>query len=423
MFRLRAVLMLCALPLAIAVRPAQADGAWRQANAAGVTLAGIDTLAQSGFVALRGRRVGLVTNQTGITRDGRSTVDVLAAAPGVRLVALFGPEHGVRGVAAAGAKVNSGRDERTGLPIYSLYGSTRKPTSAMLRGIDTVVFDIQDIGSRSYTYIATMGKCMETCAQTGLAFVVLDRPNPIGGHRVEGNITESRFKSFVSPYPIPYCHGLTTGELARMINGRGWLPGRRRCKLSVVPLSNYRRTMRWAETGLPWIRTSPNIPYADSPYFYAATGIMGESSALSIGIGTAHQFQLAGAPGLNANAFAADLNRRRLPGVAFRAVQWRPTKGAHANRICQGVQILLSDPDRAPLTRLNFELMDAARRVAPGIRFFGGVKKNRMFDLVCGTDRVRRMFAAGQSAAQIWAVWNKGSAAFRAQRQRYLLYS
>lgn len=407
-----------------ALSPAAAadSGGWRQPHAPGATLAGIDVLAQSGCAALRGRRIGLVTNQTGIARDGRSTIDVLAAAPGVRLIALFGPEHGVRGVALAGAKVRSGRDARTGLPVYSLYGSTRKPTRAMLRGIDTLVFDIQDIGSRSYTYIATLGKCMEACAQTGISFVVLDRPNPIGGNRIEGNITESRFRSFVSPYPIPYCHGLTVGELTRMINGRGWLPGRRRCRLSVVPMFGYRRAMRWADTGLPWIRTSPNIPYADSPYFYAATGIMGESSALSIGVGTPVPFQLAGAPGPNARALAGELNRRRLPGVAFRAVMWRPAKGAHANRACQGVQIHLSDPDLAPLSRLNFELMDAVRRVAPGTRFFGVSKKNRMFDLVCGTDRVRRMFAAGNSASQIWAAWNAGGAAFRIQRRPYLLY-
>ncbi|MBV9468570.1 MAG: DUF1343 domain-containing protein [Abitibacteriaceae bacterium] len=386
-------------------------------------LTGLDVLVQSNFAPLLGRHIGLVTNQTGITHDSRSAIDVFAHAPGLKLVALFGPEHGVRGTAAAGQNVKNGRDAKTGLPIYSLYGGTRKPTTAMLRGIDTLVFDMQDIGSRSYTYIATMGQCMEVCAARHIAFVVLDRPNPIGGNRVEGNITEPGFRSFVSPYPIPYCHGLTVGELARMINGRGYLPGHAHCTLTVVPMQGYRRTMRPEETGLPWVPTSPHIPYPSSPYFYAATGIVGELSALSVGIGTRVPFALAGAPGLNANAFASELNRRGLRGVTFKPVQWQPDHGIYTRQICTGVQIVLTDPNRAELSRLNFELMDATRRIAPSLVFFNGSKEHtRMFDLSCGTSQVRRLFLAGKSSGQIWATWNAGSARFRELRKPYLLY-
>ncbi|MDQ3814131.1 MAG: DUF1343 domain-containing protein [Armatimonadota bacterium] len=389
----------------------------------GRTLPGIDVLAQQGFAPLRGKRIGLVTNQTGIARDGRATIDVLAHAPGVKLVALFAPEHGVRGNVAAGQRVASGRDKRTGLPVYSLYGGTRRPSSRMLRGVQALVFDLQDIGSRSYTYIATMGQCMEACAAQRIPFVVLDRPNPLGGDRVEGNILETRFRSFVGPYPIAYCHGMTVGEIARMANGRGWLAGRARCSLTVVPMQHYRRSMLWGETGLPWRQTSPNIPYAHSPFFYAMTGIVGELSALSIGVGTAVPFEVAGAPGLDAWALEKELARRRLDGLAFSAVQWKPAHGRYRGQTCTGVQIHITDYRRAALTRLNWELMDAVRKIAPAQRFFGvSSSKDRMFDLVCGTNRVRRMFAAGQSSAQIWAVWNAGSAAFRQQRQPYLLY-
>ena len=386
-------------------------------------LTGIDVLVAQNFAPLRGKRIGLVTNQTGIARDGRSTVDVLARAPGVKLAALFGPEHGVRGDVQAGRSVGNRRDARTGLPVYSLYGRTTRPSASMLRGLQVLVFDMQDIGSRSYTYISTLGECMAACAQYGVSLVVLDRPNLVGGNRIEGNIRESALKSFVGAYPIPYNHGLTIGELAHMINGRGWA-GKKRCNLSVISMRGYRRTMNPQESGLPWKATSPNIPYPHSPYFYAATGIVGELSTLSIGIGTAFPFQVAGAPGLDAWALANELSRRRLAGVEFSPVQWRPSRGAYAGRTCTGVQISFTDISTASLTRLNFEIMDAVRKTKPSHRFFGASRaKDRMFDLCCGTTRVRRMFQAGQPAAKIWAAWNAGSATFRTQRKPYLLYS
>ncbi len=391
-----------------------------QPAAAQTVLPGIDVLRLKNFDVLRGKRVGLVTNQTGITREGVSTIDVLHRAPGVQLRALFGPEHGIRGTVVAGQSVRSGRDSQTGLPVYSLYGARKGPSAVMLRGLDVLVFDMQDIGSRSYTYIATLGEVMKSCARYRKPLVVLDRPNPIGGNRIEGNFP-SRL-SFVCPFRIPYLHGLTMGELARIINGRGWLPGKARVNLTVVPMMNYRRTMTWEQTGLRWIRTSPNVPYSRTSHFYAATGIVGELSTLSIGIGTPVPFEVAGAPGINAQALANELNKRRLPGVKFEAVQWVPQKGAYRGRTCLGVQIQLTDAARAPLSRLNFEIMDAARKVAPKLKFFSSRAQSQMFDLVCGTTDVRQRFQRGQSASQIWAAWNRAASAFAQERKAYLLY-
>ncbi|HEY0074100.1 MAG TPA: DUF1343 domain-containing protein, partial [Abditibacteriaceae bacterium] len=216
-------------------------------------LPGIDVLAARNFDILRGKKIGLVTNQTGRSRDGRATIDILRRAPGVKLMALYAPEHGVRGEIAAGAHVKTYRDKITGLPVYSLYGSTRRPTSSMLRGVQVLVFDIQDIGARSYTFIATLGECLTACAQRKIPLVVLDRPNPIG-NVIEGNIAQDF--SFVCPFPIPYRHGLTMGEMARWINAkRGG-----KAKLTVVPMQNYQRRSTWDDTGLPWMKTSPNIP-------------------------------------------------------------------------------------------------------------------------------------------------------------------
>jgi uncharacterized protein YbbC (DUF1343 family) len=391
-------------------------------------VAGIDVLRANNFDVLRGMRVGLVTNQTGVTRGGESSIDVLFAArrlpKGPRLTALFGPEHGIRGVAVAGAHVRSGRDARTGLPIYSLYGSSRRPSPTALKNLDAVVFDMQEIGSRSYTYISTLGEVMAACAKAGKLLVVLDRPNPIGGERIEGS--RARLLSFVSPYPIPYCHGLTIGELARLVNGRKYLPGGVPCRLRVVPMLGYARRMTWPQNGLPWVRTSPNIPRQDSPYFYAATGIVGELSAISIGIGTDVPFQVAGAPGVDARRMASELSRRRLPGLEFRPVAWKPSKGVFAGRSCRGVQVFVTDTQRAPLTRVNFEIMDVLRRMEPARfasrRWFVGAGKAKMFDMVCGTDRVRRLFLSGADATRLWEEWNREAASFRSLRRPYLQY-
>lgn len=378
-------------------------------------LPGIDVLASRKFDVLNGKRVGLVTNQTGRTRDGRATIDVLRAAPNVKLVALYAPEHGVRGEVAAGRVVKTYRDAATELPVYSLYGGTKRPTPQMLRGVDVLVFDIQGIGSRSYTFISTMGECMKACAAQRISYVILDRPNPVGP-RSEGKLAQ-KF-SFVSPYPIPYRHGLTMGELARWLNARRG----NTCKLSVVPMSGYRRAMTWRDTGLGWTPSSPNIPRADSAFFYAATGILGELPGLSIGIGTSRPFELAGAPGLDANALVRELNKRDIAGWDFRAVSWKPSKGRYAGKTCTGVQLMVADPSRADATRINFELWAATRKVAPQINFFGSSSHNKMFDLVCGTPQMRTLMQKNTSINRLLQVWNGDSAAWEKQSRAARLY-
>ncbi len=382
---------------------------------------GLEVWIGRNFAPLQGKRIGLVTNPTGIASDYRANIDILAHTKGVKLVALFAPEHGVRGDSLAGEEVGNARDPVTGLPVYTLYGKTRKPTAAMLRNLDALVFDIQDIGSRSYTYISTLGLCMEAAAENGVTLCVLDRPNPIGGNRVEGNIPAPEYRSFVGKYPIPYAHGLTLGEFAQMANGEGWLAGGKRCNLIVVPMEGWRRDMTWALTGLPWVLTSPHIPHAETALFYAATGIVGEQPSLNIGVGYTLPFELAGAPNLSAYKMAQELNGRKLKGVFFRPMYWQPFYAAYTNKSCGGVQIHITDPDKAELTRLNFELMDAARRLAPSLNFFPAGREE-MFDKVCGTNQVRVMFQEGKSSAEIWRVWNAGSAQFRQRREKYLLY-
>jgi uncharacterized protein YbbC (DUF1343 family) len=382
---------------------------------------GIEVLVERRFAPLKGRRVGLITNRAGVTSDGQMTIDLLANTPEVKLIALFAPEHGIRGTAEAGAKVGHSRDAKTGLPIYSLYGQTRKPTARMLRGLDALVYDLQDTGQRSYTYISTLGLCMEAAAEHDLAFFVLDRPNPLGGERIEGNIPTSAFRSFVGKYPIPYLYGLTAGELARMIQGEGWLGGKRRTKLTVIPLQNWRRDMTWEDTGLPWIPTSPNVPRAETSRLLAATGIAGELSALDVGVRTAEPFAVIGAPGLNAEAFAQTLNNRTLPGVAFQPAAWQSRFGPLRGKRCHGVRLAFPDPAQAEITRLNFEVLDALRRARPGLPLFPA-SRARMFDLVCGTDTVRKHLQAGVSVATIWKRWNADSVPFRRQREKYLLY-
>lgn len=378
-------------------------------------LPGIDVLAGRNFDILSGKRVGLVTNQTGKTRDGRATIDVLRAAPNVKLVALYAPEHGVRGEIAAGRVVKTYRDAATGLPVYSLYGSTKSPTAQMLRGVDVLVFDIQDIGSRSYTFIATMGECMKACVSSKIPYVILDRPNPVGP-RSEGKLAQ-KF-SFVGPYPIPYRHGLTMGELGRWLNARRG----NTCKLSVVSMDGYQRAMTWRDTGLNWTPSSPNIPRADSAFFYAATGILGELPGLSIGIGTPRPFELAGAPGLDANALVRELDKRNIVGWDFKAVSWKPSKGRYAGKTCQGVQLLVADPARADSTRINFEIWAAARKIALQINFFASSSHNRMFDLVCGTSTIRALMQKNVGIDRLLQVWSGDAAAWEKQSRAARLY-
>ena len=283
---MKKLFLLCAYLLMIMIAPATVLAGEP------VVKTGIEVLRDRGFEGLKGKRVGLVTNPSGVDRFMNSTVDILFNAPDVKLVALYGPEHGVRGDVYAGGHVTDTRDEATGLPVYSIYGATRKPTPEMLEGIDVMVYDIQDVGVRSYTFISTLGLVMEACGEKGIEVMVLDRPNPLGGNKIEGCVVEPGFFSFVSQYKIPYVYGLTVGELAVMLNEEGLNRGQKgdqtpaSCRLTVVPMEGWTRDMLYEDTGLPWVLPSPNIPSKDTPMYYAASGICGELYGfMNIGVG------------------------------------------------------------------------------------------------------------------------------------------
>ena len=385
---------------------------------------GIDVLVEEDFSLLSGKRVGLITNPTGVTNTLASTVDVLAHGKNVKLVALFGPEHGVRGDVAAGGHVESTMDSATGIPVFSLYGKTNKPTPEMLKGIDVLVYDIQDIGSRSYTYINTMASAMEAAAENNIDFVVLDRPNPLTGNRVEGNILDLKYRSFVGMFPIAYVYGMTCGELAGMINDEGWLAGGKRCKLHVVKMKNWNRAMWWEETGLRWVPTSPHVPNAETALYYAATGIIGELDAVNIGVGYTMPFQLVGAPWIDATRFAESLNAKKIPGVYFRPMMYRPFYGAMQGKQVNGVQVYFSDRRKANLVTLQLYIAEAIRRVFPGKDIFAlsDSSRIRMFDKVMGTDAVRLALQKNVPVEEISASWKKEVDAFMVSRKKYLLY-
>lgn len=385
---------------------------------------GIEVLKQNNFELLAGKRVGLVTNATGVDWQLHSTVDLLYEAPNVELVALYGPEHGVRGAQTAGEYVEFYTDERTGLPVYSLYGKTRKPSPEMLAGLDVLVYDIQDIGCRSYTYVSTMGICMEACAENDLEFIVLDRPNPLSGNRVEGNIVEEGYFSFVSQFPIPYVYGLTQGELAYLLNGEEMLKNGIQCNLTVVELEYWNRNMTYEDTGLEWVPTSPHIPHKYSPLYYVSSGVMGELGIISEGVGYTAPFQLVGADWVDGDALAAELNALDLPGLMFRPVLYKPYYGRDAGTYLGGIQIHITDPSRVNLLGLQFRYMEALIKLYPEKNPFELAHANRlrMFDKVTGTSRVRELFAEHYRYSDVERFFDSGAEKFKKTSQKYYLY-
>ena len=384
---------------------------------------GNEVLAAQQFKVLQGKRVGLLTNPSGVNRHLDSTIDVLRAAPGVKLVGLFGPEHGVYGAVGAGDKVADTIDARTGLPAYSLYGSTFRPTPEMLAGLDAMVYDLQDTGCRSYTFISSMGVAMEACAEAGVEFVVLDRPDPLDGERIEGPMLDPKFRSHVGYWNVPYVYGLTCGELGGMINGEGWI--KKPCKLTVVPMKGWKRSMVWRDTDLPWVPSSPHVPHGDSALFQVATGMLGELYSVSTGIGYTLPFECIAAPDLDPHKFAEQLNDYQLPGVRFYPITYKPYYFTFSNQVIGGVQIFFTDRAKAPLTAINFYAYEALKKVAGRDLFAESVKAKRsvsMFDKVNGTDASRKALEAGTPAAEIVASWGAGEAAFRKARKQYLLY-
>ena len=386
---------------------------------------GLEILTNQKFDILKGKKVGLITNPTGIDHNLRSTIDILFNSPGVKMVALFSPEHGVRGDFAAGEQVGTVIDPITNLPVYSLYGKTRKPTVGMLKGIDILVYDIQDIGSRSYTYISTLGLAMEAAAENNIEFLVLDRPNPLGGIRMEGALTQPGFISFVSQFAIPYVHGLTVGELATYLNEEGLLKNGVRCKLKVIKMNGWKRNMYFAETGLPWVPSSPHIPEMQSTLFYPATGILGELYVASIGVGYTLPFQLVAAEWMNADSLSQKLNSLNLPGTIFRPIHYKPYYSVSEGKVVHGVQIHIIDSRIAPLSLIQFYILQEAHKLWPDKNVFSMCEKARlnMFDKVCGTDQIRIEFTKNFSVDSILDLWTRDIPAFRKRAEKYFLYN
>lgn len=384
---------------------------------------GIEVLRDGGFAQLQGKRVGLITNPTGVDNKLKSTVDILAEAPGVELVGLYAPEHGVRGDVHAGDKVENMVDPATGVTVYSIFGKTRKPTPEMLKDVDVLVYDIQDNGCRSFTFISTMGLAMEACAEQGKQFMVLDRPNPVGGNKIEGNLAEDDCISFVSQFAIPYLYGLTPGELAIYLNEEG-LIGDKKVDLQVIPMEGYTRNMDFRETGMPWILPSPHIPNPEAAIYYPMSGILGELYFVSIGVGYTMPFKLFCAEWIEAEKLSKRLNERNIPGVMFRPIHIKPFYSTSQGENIQGVEVFVTDKDAAPLSLTQFYVMEELADMYPDHRIFDEASENRfsMFDKVCGSKEIRRRFSQNYKVADIEDYWNKDVEPFRAASSKYHLY-
>lgn len=388
---------------------------------------GIETLRDAGFDVLQGKRIGLITNPTGVDSELNATPDILAAADGVTLAAMFAPEHGIRGDVPAGARVATSTDAATGVKVYSIYGRTKKPTPEMLAGIDALVYDIQDNGCRSYTFISTMGKAMEAAAEAGIEFIVLDRPNPLGGLRVEGSLTEADCISFVSQYPIPYLYGLTPGELALYLKGEGLIKGAENLKLTVVPMEGWTRGMTYSDTMLPWVLPSPHIPNEDTCLYYPATGIAGELAWISIGVGYTMPFKTFAAPWIDAGKLSQQLNALDLPGISFRPIHYTPYYGIFKGEAVKGVEVYIEEADAVELTTVQFYVMQELHAMYPKQSPLTTTATNKnnlkMFDNVVGNKQIRQTLLKNEyKVSSILPIWNKDTQQFIEKKQRYHIY-
>jgi len=396
-----------------------------------LVLTGLDVIAANGFAEFTGRRIGLITNQTGVDARGRHIADLFAGAPGVKLVALYAPEHGIRGQQEAGAKIAGGKDKHTGVPVYSLYGKTRKPTAAMLKGVDALVFDIQDVGVRFYTYISTMSLAMEAAAENRVAFYVLDRPNPIGGTMVEGPVLNPSNKSFVGIQPIALRHGMTVGELATMFNEEGWLARGARCELHVIKMagavknkSGWRRNMLFEDTGLRWVPPSPNMPRPSTALLYSGTGLL-EATTFSEGRGTDDPFERVGAPWASADDLTSRL-RNFVPSLWLRPTDFiplsKPGKAAapkFKGAVCHGLLIEVVDAHTFPSVAFGVHLLTALQALYPRRL---GLRKADLTRLA-GQAWLAELLLSGAAPETIVARCEQEAAQFRKLRDKYLLYA
>ena len=372
---------------------------------------GIDVLEADHFASLAGKHVGLITNASGRASDGQRTIDLLAHAPNVKLVALFSPEHGLEGLASDGAKVDSSHDASTGLPIYSLYGDVQRPSARMLEGIDALVFDIQDVGARFYTYITTLGYCLEAAGKKGIDFYVLDRPNPITGVEVDGPVLDPDLRSFTAYFSMPIRHGMTVGELAEMFNGENHL----NVKLHVIKMQGWQRTDWFDETGQTWINPSPNLRNLTEETLYPGVCLV-EGANVSVGRGTDTPFEIVGAPWIDGRALASYLNGKKIQGVRFLPMDFKPVSDIFAGEVCHGVQIVLLDRQALEPTEMGVELLAALWRLSPQ-----SFQLDRTLRLI-GSHKVLESIRTGQSPSRIWYDWQEDLERFKKVRAQYLLY-
>ncbi|MFY0780971.1 DUF1343 domain-containing protein [Peribacillus simplex] len=375
---------------------------------------GIEVLLKEEKDVLSGKKVGLITNPTGIDSKLTSIVDLLHDDPDINLTALFGPEHGVRGDAQAGASVEYYIDEKTGLPVYSLYGKTKKPTPEMLKDVEVLVFDIQDVGTRYYTYIYTMAYAMEAAKENDIPFIVLDRPNPQGGESVDGPVLEPEFSSFVGLYPIPLKHGMTVGELATLFNKEFKIGA----DLKVIKMKGWKRDMDYDDTGLPFVLPSPNMPTVSTTFVYPATGLI-EGTNVSEGRGTTKPFELIGAPYINGDELAGKLNALRLPGVKFRAASFTPLFSKHAGKLSHGVEIYITDREEFKAVPTGLHIIKTIQDLYPGDFEFLAANN---FNLLIGNGWVRSRIEEGSSVNEIMKEYQEKQDAFKKVRKNYLLY-
>lgn len=426
----------CALPLLLLVTallgsacgPDEGDSSDSAPRSAPATAfaTGADVLVESGFAPLTGRSVGLVANHTAVA-GGRHLADLIHESPDVKLAALFGPEHGLRGEAAAGERIDDGIDDATGVPVYSLYGDTRRPTPAMLEGVDALLFDVQDVGARFYTYISTMGLAMQSAAEQGIPFYVLDRPNPLGGDMMEGFVLDTAYTSFVGRYPIPQRHGLTVGELAEMIRAEAWLPSVDSLELHVIPMAGWTRSMLWPDTGLAWIPPSPNLPSFESALVYPGTALF-EATSASEGRGTPAPFLTVGAPWMPADSVIARLPPSSIAGLRLVAARATPVDipGKATDPKFEGVTmetiaVEVRAPSEVRAVEFGIDFVRIVYESSPdSVRadFFN----ERWMTLLSGTDRLQGMIEAGREAQSVRAEWAQELDAFDRLRAPYLLY-
>ncbi|MEP6754655.1 MAG: DUF1343 domain-containing protein [Chthonomonadales bacterium] len=373
------------------------------------TLTGIDVLERDNFKPLAGQRIGLITNHTGLTRDLRTTIDVLHAAPKVQLKALFGPEHGIRG--EVDAKVEDSTDRRTGLPVYSLYGDTMRPKPEQLKGLDALVYDIQDIGCRFYTYPATLGNALEECAKASIHLIVLDRPNPIGGIAVEGPVSDPEVHQFVCWHPIPVRHGMTIGELARLYNSERKIGA----GLQVIPCSSWKRTQLWDETGLYWTNPSPNMRSLTEAILYPGIGLL-ETTNISVGRGTDTPFEVIGAPWIDGRSLAQHLNSVGLPGVRFVPIRFKPKSSVFVGVDCSGINISITNRSNFKSVQCGFHIAVALQKLYPGK--WQVEKYIRLLE----KKEILSKLAAGATVGELEKTYAAGLREFAAIRQKYLIY-